>query len=177
MLAKRMSTASITSQEEAYPHSPNLDGTLRDRNAIPSGRNGPTPRTTNGQSKQATNGNASLTHQRTDTAGSTSSHVDARGPKRRARTYSQPQIYDGPLPNGHPPGSNGVVVNGLPTPDTSRSTSPLNQQQLQGRASDVKPTRIPVVSRNRTPSESSHGTQHGRSIDASRNVPYLSQPG
>jgi hypothetical protein len=177
MLAKRMSTASITSQEEAYPHSSNLD-TLRDRNAIGSGRNGSTPRPTNGQSKQATNGNTSLTHQRTDTAGSTSSHVDVRGPKRRARTYSQPPIYDGPLPNGHPPGSNGVVVNGLPTPDASRSTSPLHQQQqAQGRPSDVKPTRIPIVSRNRTPSESSHGTQHGRSIDASRNVPYLSQPG
>jgi len=174
MLAKRMSTASITSQDEAYPHLPNLDGA---RNAIPSGRNGPTPRTTNGQPKQATNGNASLTHQRTDTTGSTSSHVDARGPKRRARTYSQPPIYDGPLPNGHPPESNGVVLNGLPTPDTSRSTSPSHQQQAQGRVSDVKPTRIPVVSRNRTPSESSHGTQHGRSIDTSRNVPYLPQPG
>jgi hypothetical protein len=169
-----MSTASIPSQDEAYPYSSNPDGTPRERNASPSDYGRLIPRTANGKPKQPTNGRPALTHHLTDTAGSTSSRSGSRGPQRRARSNSQPQIYDGPLPNGHTAGSNGTV-NGLP-PDGSRSTSPLNQQLAQGRTSDVKPTRIPVVSRNRTPSESSHGhsTSHGRSFDVSRSGPYTS---
>lgn len=172
-----MSNASIPSQDESYLYSSNPDGTPRERNASPSDYGRLIPRSSNAKSKQSINGNATLTHHRTDTAGSTSSPDASRVPQRRQRTYSQPQTYDGPLPNGHSAGSNGVM-NGLPTPDASRSTSPLSQQQALGRTSDVKPTRIPVVSRNRAPSDSSYGhsSQHGRSFDVSRSGPSSLPP-
>jgi hypothetical protein len=171
-----MSTASMTSLEDAYPYSSNPDITVRERNASPAyssdyGRSIPHP--ANRDIYQGANGKAAKTHHRTDTAGSTSS----QGPPKRARTYSQTNIYDGPFQNGRATGSNGHM-NGLPTPESSRSTSPLYQQQLQGRTSDVKPTRIPVVARGRTPSLSSHGhsIHNGRGSDGSRNGSHPSAP-
>ena len=113
------------------------------------------------------NGHVQAAHtHRTDTEGSTNS--SRRG---RARTYSQPLGYDGPVRNGQ----GQPQANGLPSSESSRSTSPL--QNYNGRTSDVKPTRIPVVvTRGRT-STSSYAT--GRSSDASRNgngPPSGSQP-
>ena len=167
----------MTSLEEAYPYSSNADPTVLKRNASPTymssdyGR--PVPRSENRNTHEGLNGNAIKTHHRTDTAGSTSS----RGPPRRVRTYSQSNIYDGPFQNGRLTGGNGSV-NGLPTPGPSRSTSPLYQQQAQGRISDIKPTRIPIVVRGRTPSTSSHGhgVHNGRNSDVSRNGARPSSP-
>lgn len=171
-----MSTTSMTSLEDHYPHSSNPDSTVRERNASPtysSDHGRPIPRSANRNNHQGTNGKATKTHSRPDTAGSTVS----KGPPRRTRTYSQSNTYDGPFQNGPAAGTNGPS-NGLPTPGPSRSTSPLYQQQLQGRTSDVKPTRIPVVARGRTPSISSHGhsVHSGRAGDASRNGPQPSSP-
>lgn len=170
----------MTSFDESPHPSSNIDSSasiIRERNTSPTYSSEyirPKPqRSTNGR-QEALNGNpATSTHHRTDTGGSSSSRGIGDTRPRRTRTYSQPYAYDGSSQgqNGH--------ANGLPTPESSRSTSPqYNQQQLQGRTSDVKPTRIPVVARGRTPSTSSHGTAtyNGRTSDASRhgngNGPY-----
>lgn len=160
-----MSTASMTSIEELYP---NPDSSRRQRNASPIDYGRATSCAGNGTSKQPVNGMAPQTHQRTDTIESSIS--GSRGAPRRTRTYSQPYAYNAPSQNGHAAGGNGIV-NGLPTPDSSRSTSPLYQSP---RTSDVKPTRIPVVVRGRTPSMSSYS--NGRTGDVSRSAPYYSPP-
>lgn len=171
-----MSTASMASLEDPYPFP---DASLRERNTSPTDYGRALPHATHGKLSQSANGNysASNTHQRTDTAGSSVSRTGSRPPPRRNRTYSQPYAYDGPMQNGHAPGGKDLV-NGLPTPESSRSTSPLYQQQLSGRPGDIKPTRIPVVVRGRTPSMSSYGTavQNGRNSDVSRHGPYSSPP-
>lgn len=64
-------------------------------------------------------------------------------PPIRARTYSQPSIFDNPQLNGHPNGSVSSVLD-------PRSASPRTFDV------NVRPTRIPVPMRNRTTSSSSH---------------------
>ena len=103
----------------------------------------------------------SLQHSRTpaDPPPDASSHTRVNGaspPPKRARTYSQP------------PSPNGFASNPLPTPDSSRPTSP--------RTSDVKPTRIPIAARTRTASTSSHAhsvAQRADSRNGSNQRPYL----
>ncbi|KAG6377194.1 hypothetical protein JVT61DRAFT_1247 [Boletus reticuloceps] len=71
------------------------------------------------------------------------------------------------IPASQPPSPNGFTNNPLPTPDSSRPTSP--------RTSDVKPTRIPVVARTRTTSVSSHAhsiAQRAESRNGSCHRPY-----
>ena len=163
MLSKRMSNASIASTDEppirgssqtdtststVWQYGANAMNGKRDASQHPAAA--ATAKQSNGHAQVAP------THHRTDTEGSTNSSRRVR-----ARTYSQPLGYDGPLKNGQ----GQPQANGLPTSESSRSTSP--PQNLNGRTSDVKPTRIPVVvARGRT-STSSYAT--GRSSDASRN--------
>ncbi|KIJ17872.1 hypothetical protein PAXINDRAFT_167816 [Paxillus involutus ATCC 200175] len=145
ILSKRMSVASISSFDDSqrsnapsnsghsardYPASPYHAVEPRKSSAIPR----PSlqyPRTT-----QELRSDASANYTRVNGASSSFAL-----PFKRARTYSQPYTHDTPPPNGYPNGN-------LPTPDSSRPTSP--------RMSDVKPTRIPIVARGRTTSTSSH---------------------
>ncbi|KAF8843258.1 hypothetical protein BDN67DRAFT_1001066 [Paxillus ammoniavirescens] len=145
ILSKRMSVASISSFDDSprsnapsnsghsardYPASPYHAVEPRKSSAIPR----PSlqyPRTT-----QELRSDASANYTRVNGASSSFAL-----PFKRARTYSQPYTHDTPPPNGYPNGN-------LPTPDSSRPTSP--------RMSDVKPTRIPIAARGRTTSTSSH---------------------
>ncbi|KAF9221526.1 hypothetical protein BS17DRAFT_710929 [Gyrodon lividus] len=146
ILAKRMSVASISSIDDSpRSNAPSNSGhSSRDHTVSPYHTVEPRkssaiprpslqyPRTT-----QDHRSDASANNIRVNGASSSSAL-----PFKRARTYSQPYAYDASSPNAY---SNG---NHLPTPDSSRPTSP--------RMSDVKPTRIPVAARGRTISTSSH---------------------
>ncbi|KZP26335.1 hypothetical protein FIBSPDRAFT_854977 [Athelia psychrophila] len=166
ILAKRMSVASITSVDEAYPYP---DQTFRKRNVSPTDYGRPFTRAPNGRSTQPDYGNLAQTPVRPVTTGKT---AESRDPPKRTRTYSQPYPVNLPQQNGHTTGSNGVA-SGLPTPDSSRSTSPL---YLPGRFTDTRPTRIPVHVRGRTPSMSSNGGAshyNGRTSDVGSGQAYI----
>ncbi|KAG2130651.1 uncharacterized protein EDB93DRAFT_1255784 [Suillus bovinus] len=138
ILAKRLSVASFSSTDDApRSNAPSISGhTLRDQ--APSSLHSPEykkfsaiPRPSLQQSRSPSEASR---------ANGTSSH---NPPSTRARTVSQPYLYDPSSQlNGY---ANGHA---LPTPDSSRPTSP--------RTSDVKPTRIPMAARGRTTSISSH---------------------
>ena len=153
-----MSIASVASVDDpqrppAPPRSP------RDsRDAPQSPRHLPEPR------KSSAIPRPSLQHSRTadPRSDASSSYTRVNGaspssfPPKRARTYSQPPSPDA-LANNNP----------LPTPDSSRPTSP--------RTSDVKPTRIPIAARTRTTSTSSHAhsiAQRADSRNGSNHRPY-----
>lgn len=161
ILSKRMSTASISSFDEPpYPpprgssQTDTSTSTVRQYPTNGRGEGGMLQRPATAKQPNGHAQAASPTHHRTDTGGSTNSARRAR-----ARTYSQPLGYDGPMKKGQ------GQANGLPTPGSSRSTSPL-QNYNNGRTSDVKPTRIPIVAaRGRAPSVSSYAT--GRTSDVS----------
>jgi hypothetical protein len=94
-------------------------------------------------------------------------HVNGLPPvKPRSRTYSQPGTFNPSFSrNGNGAGPVNPVINGsspaLPTPESSRSTSP----HYIGRVSDVKPTRIPMVALGRSPSSSSRGHHQPSNIN------------
>lgn len=138
ILAKRLSVASFSSTDDTpRSNAPSISGhTLRD--LAPSSfyplehkKFSAIPRPNlqqSGSPSEASRANGASSH---------------NPPYTRARTVSQPYLYDsssqlGGYANGH----------AIPTPDPSRPTSP--------RTSDVKPTRIPMVARGRTTSTSSH---------------------
>ncbi|KAG1743193.1 uncharacterized protein EDB91DRAFT_1126083 [Suillus paluster] len=137
ILAKRLSVASFSSTDDTpRSNAPSFSGhTLRD--LAPSSLYSLEPK------KSSAIPRPSLQQSRSPAEASringTSSH---NPPYTRARTVSQPYLYDSSPPNAY---ANGHA---LPTPDHSRPTSP--------RTSDVKPTRIPMVARGRTTSTSSH---------------------
>ncbi|EGN91708.1 hypothetical protein SERLA73DRAFT_80198 [Serpula lacrymans var. lacrymans S7.3] len=146
ILSKRMSVASISSVDEAsrtsyhsatdsslreHTYSPKHSSDTKKTTAIPK----PTPQ----QSRVTPDGRSETSVNSHRVNGISSSRTPSY---KRTRTYSQTYSYETSPPNGH---MNGVA---LPTPESSRPTSP--------RTSDVKPTRIPVVSRGRTTSTSSH---------------------
>ncbi|KAF7972032.1 hypothetical protein HWV62_19253 [Athelia sp. TMB] len=164
-----MSSASMKSMDESYPYP---EPYIRQRNASPTDYGRPITRAPPGPPSQPNYGRPVQTKPRPDTAGRTS---ESRDPPRRTRTYSQPYLQHPPHQNGHAAGRNGMA-NGLPTPDSSRSTSP---QYSSGRLSDVRPTRIPVHVRGRTPSISSHGGAshyNGRTSDVGPG-PSFTPPG
>jgi hypothetical protein len=153
-----MSVASVSSVDDAQrspapSHSPRAS-----RDAAQSPRHLPEPR------KSSAIPRPSLQHARTSTdprSDVSSSHTRVNGvspssfPQNRARTYSQP------------PSPDGFTNNPLPTPESSRPTSP--------RTSDVKPTRIPIAARTRTTSTSSHAhsiAQRADSRNGSNHRPY-----
>ena len=127
-----MSIASVSSADDTQwspvpSHSPRSS-----RDVAQSPRYLPEPR------KSSAIPRPSLQYSRTTDPSSSNTRVNgASVAPKRARTYSQP-----PSPNGF------ANNNPLPTPDSSRPTSP--------RTSDVKPTRIPIAARARTTSASSH---------------------
>ncbi|OJA21023.1 hypothetical protein AZE42_02332 [Rhizopogon vesiculosus] len=135
IIAKRLSVASFSSADDSpRSNAPSNSGhILRDR--------APSPFYSAEHQKTSAIPQPSRTPSEVPRANGTSLH-NPPYPYTRARTVSQPYLYGSSPPNayanGHP----------LPTTDSSRPTSP--------RASDVKPTRIPMVSRTRTTSTSSH---------------------
>lgn len=144
ILAKRMSVASITSADDSprsitpskSPHFP------REYRTTPadSRKSSAIPRPSLQQPKGTPDGHdESPANSYSRPNGASSPHP----PPMRARTYSQPSIFDKPQPNGYP---NGTVP---PTLD-SRSVSPRTFDV------NIRPTRIPVPMRNRTTSSSSH---------------------
>ncbi|KAH7920292.1 hypothetical protein BV22DRAFT_1122835 [Leucogyrophana mollusca] len=166
ILAKRMSVASISSLDDTPRlNAPSNSGhTARDQASSPTYSSeyhttSAIPRPSLQLTRAPLDGHPdiSVNHHRVNGVSSNGSSYT------RARTYSQPYSYEASHSNGH---ANGAA---LPTPDSSRPTSP--------RASDAKPTRIPVVVRGRAGSTSSHA----QSIVArteSRNgySPYQSPP-
>ncbi|KAF8440787.1 hypothetical protein L210DRAFT_961085 [Boletus edulis BED1] len=159
ILAKRMSIASVSSVDDSHRSStPSLSPrTSRDAHQTP--RYLPEPRKSSAIPRPSLQYSRTTTEPRPDAS---SSHTRVNGasispsvPPKRARTCSQP------------PSPNGFTNNPLPTPDSSRPTSP--------RTSDVKPTRIPVVARTRTTSVSSHAhsiAQRAESRNGSYHRPY-----
>ncbi|KAF8558278.1 hypothetical protein OG21DRAFT_1481548 [Imleria badia] len=134
ILAKRMSIASVSSADESQ-RSPAPSHSPRSSRDVPQ-----TPRYLPEPRKSSAIPRPSLQYTRTTIEPPSSSNTRVNGASvtpKRARTYSQP-----PSPNGF------ANNNPLPTPDSSRPTSP--------RTSDVKPTRIPIAARTRTTSASSH---------------------
>ncbi|KAI9573498.1 hypothetical protein HD554DRAFT_2264671 [Boletus coccyginus] len=144
ILAKRMSIASVSSVDDSQ-RSPAPRSTP---DAPQTPRHLPEPR------KSSAIPRPSLQYSRTtaDPPSDASSYTRVNGassPPKRARTYSQPP-------------------NPLPTPDSSRPTSP--------RTSDVKPTRIPIAARTRTASTTSHAhsiAQRADSRNGSNQRPHL----
>lgn len=149
-----MSIASVSSADDAQRSPP----PSQSRDAAQSPRHLPEPR------KSSAIPRPSLQHSRTTTdprPDPSSSHTRVNGassssfPPKRARTYSQP------------PSPDAFTNNPLPTPESSRPTSP--------RTSDVKPTRIPIAARTRTTSTSSHAqsiAQRADSRNGSNHRPY-----
>lgn len=151
-----MSVASVSSVDDSQ-RSPAPSHSRRSSRDIPQ-----TPRHLQEPRKSSAIPRPSLQHPRTSNdarSDASSSYTRINGassspsfPPRRARTYSQP-----PSPNGL------ANNNPLPTPESSRPTSP--------RASDVKPTRIPIAARTRTTSTSSHA-QRAESRNGVYHRPY-----
>ncbi|KAG9315681.1 hypothetical protein JVU11DRAFT_3327 [Chiua virens] len=147
ILAKRMSVASISSADDSQRSSAPSHSRRSSRDISHTPRHIPEPR------KSSAIPRPSLHYSRppqdpssstTRLNGASSSPVFT--PK-RARTYSQP-----------PSPPNAFVTNPLPTPESSRPTSP--------RTSDVKPTRIPIAARTRTTSSSSHAHSIAQRADS-----------
>ncbi|KAG2340185.1 hypothetical protein BDR05DRAFT_967224 [Suillus weaverae] len=138
IIAKRLSVASFSSTDDApRSNAPSISGhTLRD--LAPNSLYSPEHK------KFSAIPRPSLQQSRTPSEASRANGASSHNPPyTRARTVSQPYLYDSSSqPNGY---ANGHA---LPTPDPSRPTSP--------RTSDVKPTRIPMAARGRTTSTSSH---------------------
>ncbi|KAG2131806.1 hypothetical protein DEU56DRAFT_813409 [Suillus clintonianus] len=138
ILAKRLSVASFSSADDTpRSNAPSISGhTLRD--LAPNSLYSPEHK------KFSAIPRPSLQQSRGPSEASRPSAASSHNPPyTRARTVSQPYLYDSSSqPNGYPNG------HALPTPDSSCPTSP--------RTSDVKPTRIPMVARGRTTSTSSH---------------------
>ncbi|KAH0832140.1 hypothetical protein J3R83DRAFT_13050 [Lanmaoa asiatica] len=140
ILAKRMSIASVSSVDDSQRSSAPSHSRRSSRDIPQTPRHLPEPR------KSSAIPRPSLQYSRTSNdvrSDASSSYPRVNGassspsfPPQRARTYSQP------------PSPNGFTNNPLPTPDSSRPTSP--------RTSDVRPTRIPIAARTRTISTSSH---------------------
>ena len=136
-----MSIASVSSIERspAPSHSPRSS-----RDLAPSPRHLPEPR------KSSAIPRPSLQYSRSPTDPPSSRPNGASPspsfPQKRPRTYSQP------------PSPNPFTNNPLPTPESSRPTSP--------RTSDVKPTRIPIAARTRTTSASSHAHSIAQRTDS-----------
>ncbi|KAG8214691.1 hypothetical protein J3R82DRAFT_9772 [Butyriboletus roseoflavus] len=156
ILAKRMSVASVSSVDDSHRSSAPSHSRRSSRDIPQTPRHLPEPRKSSAiprpslQYSRTSNDarpDASSTHTRINGASTSPSF-----PPRRARTYSQPPSPNG-FANNNPP----------PTPGSSRPTSP--------RASDVKPTRIPIAARTRTTSTSSHA-QRAESRNGTYHRPY-----
>ncbi|KAH7885182.1 hypothetical protein F5I97DRAFT_1342213 [Phlebopus sp. FC_14] len=155
ILAKRMSAASISSLDDSSrSNAPQISGQpSRGQSSSPAGISEPRkssaiPRPSLQHPRGPQDGR--LEHTRVNGASSSSPPAI-----QRARTYSQPYAYDISLSNG----------NALPTPDSSRPTSP--------RMPDVrKPTRIPVVARGRTTSTSSNTHNITPRTENRNGIPY-----
>ncbi|KAI0073481.1 hypothetical protein K474DRAFT_1710663 [Panus rudis PR-1116 ss-1] len=137
-LAKRMSAASMTSQEESYT----LYG-LREHTSSPSSQ----------ISKPSSIPRPSLQHSRTDTSGGSGKTINGQyelsgsASVKRPRTFSQPQPFDPSSSTSSPPlPSQSYSQSYSQRPPSARSNSPMT---------NVKATRIPI-SRGRTNSTSSN---------------------
>ncbi|KAG6335618.1 hypothetical protein ID866_3475 [Astraeus odoratus] len=157
ILAKRMSVASITSADDSpRSNTPSKSSHISREQRAPA--YSPEPR------KGSAIPRPSLQHQRgaqdsyeePPAANSRSNGASTPLIPRRTRTRSQPPIFDPLQPNGHPNGTS------LPPPD-SRPTSP--------RTGDVRPTRIPIATRNRTVSTSSYAHSIAPKTEPHSNVP------
>ncbi|KAL4069986.1 hypothetical protein V8B97DRAFT_2049568 [Scleroderma yunnanense] len=136
ILAKRMSVASITSAEESpRSNTPSKSSYIsREQRTTPvhvpePWKSSAIPRPS---LQHPSHDEQQTIHSRPN--GASSPHLLPK----RSRTYSQPQVFDPLHPNG----------NGSALPPDTRPMSP--------RATDVRPTRIPIAMRNRTTSTSSH---------------------
>ncbi|KAN0087668.1 hypothetical protein V8E55_006289 [Tylopilus felleus] len=160
ILAKRISIASVSSVDDSQRSSAPSHSPRSSRDVLQTPRHIPEPR------KSSAIPRPSLQYPRTTNDPSSSSNTRVNGasssspaPPKRARTHSQP------------PSPNGFANNTLPTPDSSRPTSP--------RTSDVKPTRIPIAARTRTTSNSSHAhsiAQRAESRNGTNHRPYPPTP-
>ena len=166
-LSRRISAISVTSVEEPAPsHNPStMEPSTRNQTAsssyqFHSSKGTSIPRPSLQQSRVSSENRPELNG---------SSRVNGDHPsfaKPRSRTYSQPKSFDpSSSRNGNGSGLTNPTTNGstpvLPTPESSRSTSPL----YISRTSDSKPTRIPKVALGRTSSLSSRGHHQPSSID------------
>ncbi|KAG1885247.1 hypothetical protein F4604DRAFT_1730701 [Suillus subluteus] len=158
ILAKRLSVASFSSTDDTpRSNAPSISGhTLRD--LAPSSFYSP-------EHKKF----SAIPRPNLQQSGSPSEASRANGassynpPYTRARTVSQPYLYDSSSQlNGY---ANGHAI---PTPDPSRPTSP--------RTSDVKPTRIPMVARGRTTSTSSHAQSVATRTESRNDVLFHQTP-
>lgn len=138
ILAKRLSVASFSSTDDTpKSNAPSISGhTLRD--LAPNSLYSPELKKFSAIPRPSLQQSGSPSE--ASPANGASSH---NPPYTRARTVSQPYLYDSSsqldgYANGH----------AILSPDPSRPTSP--------RTSDVKPTRIPMAARGRTTSTSSH---------------------
>lgn len=155
ILAKRMSVASITSADDSPrsttpSKSPHLPREYRTTPADPR-KSSAIPRPSLQHPKGTPDGHDESPYARPN--GASSPH----SPPMRARTYSQPSIFDNPQPNGYP---NGTVPSTLDSRSASPRTFDVN----------IRPTRIPIPMRNRTTSSSSHAQSLAPRADSRNGV-------
>lgn len=154
-----MSIASVSSIDDSQKSSAPSQSRRSSRDVPQTPRHIPDPRKSSAIPRPSLQYSRTANDPRSDTSSSNTRVNGASSsssyPPKRARTYSQP------------PSPTGFTNNPLPTPDSSRPTSP--------RTSDVKPTRIPIAARARTTSGSSHAhsiAQRAESRTGSNHRPY-----
>lgn len=153
-----MSVASITSAEEPPRSNTPSKSSYISRDQRATTAHTPDPRKSSAIPRPSIHhqGHDELPANYSRSNGASSPHVLPK----RSRTYSQPQVFDPLQPNG--------LQNGSALPPDTRPMSP--------RASDVRPTRIPIALRNRTTSTSSHAQSIARADSRNGLLPSPYQP-
>lgn len=161
LLSKRLSVHSITSTEDSISayyfngaNSADLDNRSRTGNGATGVQDNHTRHKPSAIPRPSLQYSQDASDEQADVVGHTET-MSAKPSFSRSRTYSQPYPFQA---DHHAPSSHNFHDSTLPTPNSSRSNSPMALNS-NIRPLDVKPTRIPKVSQPRSGNSISHG--HG----------------